>query len=42
MADTLSGNELNLIAAWNFENVNDQIVPDITGNGHDAVLIGRA
>ena len=42
MADTVSGMEPDLLASWDFENVTDQIAPDISGNGHNGSLVGGA
>jgi hypothetical protein len=39
---SLVGNEVNLIAAWDFENTTATTAPDISGNEHDAALINGA
>jgi hypothetical protein len=36
------GNEANLLAAWDFENVSGTIVPDISGQNHPGTLNGGA
>jgi hypothetical protein len=36
------GNETNLLAAWDFENVSGTIVPDISGHNHPGTLNGGA
>jgi len=38
----LTGSEANLLAAWDFENVLDTDVPDISGNGHQGTMNGNA
>ncbi len=37
---TIDGSEANLIAAWDFENVSGNTVPDISGNNHPGTLNG--
>ncbi|MDB4534554.1 peptide-N-glycosidase F-related protein, partial [Vicingaceae bacterium] len=39
---SLIGNELNLIASWDFENATGNSVPDISGNGHTGTLMNGA
>lgn len=39
---TITGTETNLIAAWDFENINGVTVPDISGNNHPGTLINGA
>ncbi|NQX98895.1 MAG: hypothetical protein HRT73_13605, partial [Flavobacteriales bacterium] len=40
--DSLFGNETNLIASWDFENVIGVTAPDISGSGHTATLYNGA
>jgi len=42
MENVLIGSEANLIAAWDFENVVDQTVPDLSDNDHPGTLVGGA
>ncbi len=42
MSSTLSGNEPDLLAAWDFENVTDTLVPDISGHNHTGTLSNGA
>ncbi len=42
MTTVVEGSETALIAAWNFEEVTDTSVPDITGNNHTGTLNGGA
>lgn len=38
----ITGNEANLLAAWDFENVSGITVPDISGRNHPGTLYGGA
>ena len=38
----ITGSEANLLAAWDFENVNGVTVPDISGRNHPGTLYGGA
>jgi CshA-type fibril repeat protein len=38
----VTGNEANLLAAWDFENVSGTTVPDISGHNHPGTLNGGA
>lgn len=37
---TVNGTTPNLLAAWDFENINGTNVPDISGNNHPGILTG--
>ncbi len=41
MTSTISGPTTNLIAAWDFESVTINSVPDVSGNGHTGTLNGN-
>lgn len=36
----VNGSQANLIAAWDFENIIGDEVPDVSGNGHNGKLVG--
>jgi hypothetical protein len=42
MFQHLSGNEPELAALWNFDNVENGVVKDSTGSAHEAKLVGKA
>lgn len=42
MTSTVDENTENLIAAYDFKNINGLTVPDLSGNGHDGTLVGFA
>ena len=42
MYSQLSGSEEHLLAYWRFDEAEGKTVKDLTGNGHDAALVGRA